>query len=92
VENLVTCYEKLGCNTLLKMHFLHSHLDTFPVNCGAVSNAHGEHFHQDISAMENSCKGKWIGAMLADYCWMVKRDAPEIQYKQQAKRCLVYFI
>jgi hypothetical protein len=23
------------------MHFLHSHLDSFPVNCGAVSDEHG---------------------------------------------------
>jgi hypothetical protein len=70
---------------LLKMHFLHSHLDSFPVNCGAVSDEHGERFHQDISAMENRNKGKWSAAMLADYCWTVKRDAPDIQYRRQAK-------
>jgi hypothetical protein len=27
--------------------------------------------------------------MLADYCWTVKRDALEIQYKWQVKRHLV---
>jgi hypothetical protein len=62
----------------LKMHFLHSHLDCFPVNYGAISDEHGEHFHQDISAMENRYKGKWSAAMLADYCWTVKSDALEI--------------
>ena len=89
VENLITSYEKLGCNVSLKTHFLQSHLDSFPANCGAVSDEHGERFHQDISAMENRYKGKLSAAMLADYCWAVKRDVPEIQYKRQAKRRLV---
>jgi hypothetical protein len=48
VEDLITSYEKLGCNVSLKTHFLHSHLDSFPVNCGAVSDEHGEPFHQDV--------------------------------------------
>jgi hypothetical protein len=73
----------------LKMHFLHPGLDSFPVNCGTVSDKHEEHFHQDISAMENRYKGKYSAAMLADYCWTVQRDDPEIQYKRQVKRCLV---
>jgi len=68
-------YEQLGCNMLLKMHFLFSHLDFFPLNCGAVSDEHGEHFHQDISMMEHRYKGKWSAVMLGDYCWMMKRDA-----------------
>jgi hypothetical protein len=40
VEDLITSYKKLGCNMSLKMHFLLSHLDSFPVNCGAVSDKH----------------------------------------------------
>jgi hypothetical protein len=74
----------------LKMQFLHSHLDSFPVDCGAVSDEYVERFRQDISAMENRCKGKWCAATLADYCSSVKNDAPKIQYKRQAKRRLVY--
>ncbi|KDR21481.1 hypothetical protein L798_03985, partial [Zootermopsis nevadensis] len=58
----------------LKMHFLHSHPDFFPSSCGAVSDEHGGRFHQDISVMEQRYKSKWSAAMLADYCWMVKRD------------------
>jgi len=34
----ITSYEKLGCNMSLKMHFLHSNLDSFLVNCGAASD------------------------------------------------------
>jgi hypothetical protein len=52
VEDPLNSYEKLGCNMSLKTNFLHSHLDFFPPNCGAISDEHGEHFHQDISAME----------------------------------------
>jgi len=39
-------------------------LDIFPENCGAVSNEHGELFHQDISSMEKRYQGKWNCAML----------------------------
>jgi hypothetical protein len=85
VEDLITSDEKLGCNVSLNKHFLHSHLDSFMINCGAVSEEHDELCHQDISAMENRYKGKWSTAILADYCWTVKRDAPEIQYKRRAK-------
>jgi hypothetical protein len=70
-------------------YFLYSHLDSFLVNCGAVPDEHGQHFHQDISAKENRYKVRWSAAMLANYCWMVKRDALGIQYKQHAKRHLI---
>lgn len=86
VGNLLSCYQKLGCNMSLKVHFLHSHLDYFPENCGAVSDEHGERFHQDIQNMEKRYQGKWTSAMLADYCWTCIRDAPEVTYKRQAKK------
>jgi hypothetical protein len=53
----------------LKMHYLFSHLDFFPLNCGDVSDEHAERFHQDISVMEHRYKGKWSAAMLGDFCW-----------------------
>ncbi|UYV85009.1 hypothetical protein LAZ67_X004242 [Cordylochernes scorpioides] len=52
VNDLLLSYEELGCNMSLKIHFLHSHLDFFPDNLGAVSDEHGERFHQAISSME----------------------------------------
>ncbi|UYV66246.1 hypothetical protein LAZ67_4000972 [Cordylochernes scorpioides] len=51
VNDLLLSYKALGCNMSLKIHFLHSHLDFFPDNLGAVSDEHGERFHQDISGM-----------------------------------------
>jgi len=80
VQDLMDLYEQLGCNMSLKMHFLFSHLDFFPLNCGAVSDEHGERIHQD------RYKGKWSTSMLGDYCWMMKRNAPETKYHRQAKR------
>ncbi|UYV81545.1 hypothetical protein LAZ67_20001494 [Cordylochernes scorpioides] len=77
VNDLLLSYKALGCNMSLKIQFLHSHLDFFPDNLGAVSDEHGERFHQDISSMEKRYQGKWSPAMLADYCWTLKRDLPQ---------------
>ncbi|UYV65646.1 hypothetical protein LAZ67_3004948 [Cordylochernes scorpioides] len=68
----------------LKIHFLHSHLDFFPDNLGAVSDEHGERFHQAISSMEKRYQGKWSPAMLADDCWALKRDLPQAKYRRKS--------
>lgn len=86
VNELLRTYQELGCNMSLKIHFLHSHLDFFPTNCGSVSDEHGERFHQDISAMEKRYQGKWNASMLADYCWNVIRDTPQLDYKRKTKQ------
>ena len=86
VNNRLQSYQKLGCNMSLNIHFLHSHLDFFPDICGAVSDEHGERYHQDISSMEKRYEGKWSCAMLADYCWTVARNAPTMGYKRHAKQ------
>jgi len=65
---------------LLKMHFLFSHLDFFLLNCGDVSDGYVVRFHQDISVMEHRYKVKESSAILSDYCWMIKMDAPETKY------------
>jgi len=67
-------------------HFLSSHLDFFPENCGSVSDEHGEHFHQDNAAVEGRHKGKWSPPMLADYCWTLMRDSPNLTFNQQTKK------
>ena len=46
----------MGCLMSLKIHFLHFHLNFFPPNLGAVSDEHGERFHQDITKMERTIK------------------------------------
>ena len=76
-------YKKLGCNMSLKIHFLDSHLDFFPENLGAVSDEHGERFHQQISAMEKRYQERWSAKMLADYCWTLRRDVPEAKHRRK---------
>jgi len=88
VTNLLQSYQKFGCNVSLKTHFLHSHLDFFRENCGAVIDENGDPFHQDISSMERRYQGKWNCAMLADCCWTLARDVSAMEYKRQAKRSL----
>jgi hypothetical protein len=65
----------------LKVHFLNSHLDFFPETLGAVSDEHGETFHQD---MEKWYQGKFSLSMLADYCWTLKRDVPQATYSRKS--------
>jgi hypothetical protein len=74
----------MGCNTSLKVHLLDYHLDFFPENLGAVSDEHGERFHQDIPNMEKRYQGKWSLSMLADYCWTLKRDVPQATYSRKS--------
>ncbi|GFX82409.1 uncharacterized protein TNCV_2870901 [Trichonephila clavipes] len=74
VAELLQKYKILGCNMSVKVHFLHSHLDYFPENLGAVNEEQGERFHQDIKEMERRYQGRWNVNMMADYCWMLKRD------------------
>ena len=55
IEKLLKSYEDMGCRmSSLKIHFLHSHLNFFPPNLRAVSDEHGERFHQDIKKMESN--------------------------------------
>lgn len=37
IKELITTYKALGCNKSLKIHFLHSHLDSFTENMGAIT-------------------------------------------------------
>ncbi|UYV61239.1 hypothetical protein LAZ67_1004007 [Cordylochernes scorpioides] len=70
VNNLLLSYKALGCNMSLKIHFLHSHLDFFPDNLGAVSDEHCERFHQDISSMEKRVPRKEINIRKRDFAYI----------------------
>lgn len=74
VEDLLVNYKNLGCRMSLKVHFLHSHLEFFPPNLGAVSDEQGERFHQDISVMERRYQGRWDPAMMGDFCWVLQKE------------------
>ena len=38
VATLINKFRTLGANMSVKMHFLNSHIEQFPENCGDVSN------------------------------------------------------
>ena len=69
VQDLLTSYKAMGCNTSLKIHFLESHLDIFPENLGEVSDEHSERFHQDImtgKAVPRQVDLKYVVRLLLD--------------------------
>lgn len=74
VDDMLENFQGLGCLMSLKLHFLHSHLNYFPENLGNFSEEHGERFHQDMKEIERRYQGKWSTSMIADFCWMLKRD------------------
>ena len=67
------------------MHFLHSHLDNFPENCGDVSDEQGKKFHQDIKVMEKGYQERWDKRMMGDYCWSLKRAKPYEYYSSKSR-------
>ena len=86
IEKLLKPYDDMGCRMSLKIHFLHSHLNFFPSNFRAVSDEHGERFHQDITNMESNYQGKWNPGIMGDFCWMLLRDIPEAKYTRSSKK------
>lgn len=43
----------------VKLHYIDSHLDEFPTNCGKNSEEKGERFHQDILICEEKISEKF---------------------------------
>jgi hypothetical protein len=70
----------------LKICFLHSHLDFFPLKLGAASDEHGERFHQNIYNMEEKYARKSSQNLLADYCWNLTEEVSIVSYRQMSYR------
>ena len=70
VANLLSSFEDIGAKMSIKVHFLHSHLDRFPENLGALSDE----------------QGRWDAVVLADYCWSVKHDSVATHSCKSLKR------
>ena len=86
IEKVPKSYEDMGCRMSLKIHFLHSYLNFISPNLEAVSDEHGERFHQDITKMESNYQGKCNPGMMGDFCWMLLRDIPEAKYTRSSKK------
>ena len=63
-------------------HFLFSHPEKVPEHLGDGSDEQGERFHQDIKVMETRYQARWDANMMADYCWNLKGDCPDIEHKK----------
>lgn len=57
-----------------KVHFSDCHLVNFLENLEDYSDEQGERFHQDIKEMERRYQGRSNTNMMADFCWMLKRE------------------
>ena len=64
-----------------KLHFMDFHVEYFPEDLGDYSEEQGERFHQDIKVMEQRYQGRWDENIMADYCWILKRDLPQNKRK-----------
>ena len=87
VQKLLESYKALGCNMNSKSHFLHCHLANFPENLGAASDKQGERFHQDLKVMEECYQGRWDVHMMADYCWSIKCNSPQVEHSRKSYKC-----
>jgi len=83
VEDMLTKYQEMGANMRIKVHYLHSHLDSFHENLGDFSEEQGERFHHDIYVMDDRYQGRWTMHMVADYCWCLQRDCPNDPYHRK---------
>ena len=84
VNDILNKLHKLNIN--MKVNFLFSPLERFPENLGAVSDEQGERFHQDIKFMEVRYQGRWDTHMMADHCWNIMRDIPDVKYSRQSNK------
>ena len=92
IEKLLKSYEDMGCRMSLKIHFLHFHLNLFSPNLGAVSDEHGERFHQNITKKESTYQGKWNPGTSAGCSCMTSRrqNTPDLLRKHTFD-CLWYY-
>ena len=86
VQNLVKHCKILGAILSIELHYLSSPLEHFPENLGDVIDEQGLIFHQDIREMQSSYQGRWDQAMMADYCWCLKRYIPAEKHAKRSKR------
>ena len=63
----------------------------FPANLRAVSDEHGERFHQQISIMENSYQGNFNPNLVGGYCWFLQTETSS-SFKRKKKRKQQSFI
>ena len=79
-------FQEMKVNMSLKIHMMHFHLDFYPENIEAVSDEHGERFHQDIGTIEKRFKSEWSENALAEYYWNLMPDKANAHHHRACKR------
>jgi hypothetical protein len=90
VKTLLEKLQDLGCNTSLKLHFLHSYLHYLLENLGTLRREKGERLDQDIKRMERRHQGRWDISVMVDYCWCLTRDGITLSRIKKAKKLSVH--
>lgn len=85
INGLICNFQNIGARMSLKLHMFHSHLNFFSPNLGAVSEEHGERFHQDIKVMEQRYNHKCTPSMMGDYIWNICREG-EVHFKRKSRK------
>ncbi len=85
VNRLLEAYRAMGIKMSTKVHLLHSHLDKFPSDMGAISDEHGERIHQVLAKFEERYQGKTGSSFLADYYWSIQPPKHVYHYKRKSR-------
>jgi hypothetical protein len=81
VQDLLTSVKAMGCNMSLKMHFLESYLDSFSPKISVKSAKNTvKDFTKTLRLWKRRTNANEPLSMLADYCWAVKWDVPDVKY------------
>jgi hypothetical protein len=51
-----------------------------------LSEEQEERFHKDVKEIDRRHQGRWNINMLADYCWTLEREVPEIAHRRKGAR------
>ena len=86
VNNMLTAFRNLGCNMIVKMHNLFSHMGRFREILDSMSDEQGERFHQDLKEMETRYQDRWDSVTMAEYCWNLKRHIPAVEHSRSSKK------
>ncbi|GBN19258.1 hypothetical protein AVEN_169971-1 [Araneus ventricosus] len=61
----------------LKFYFLQFVIECYPETLRAYSEDQSEKFHQDLRNIEGLYRGRWDVNILADCCWMLRRETED---------------
>ena len=90
IEKMLKCYHEIGANMSIRIHFLDSHLDIFPDNCGDWSDEQGERFHQNLKIMEDCYQGWWEKRMMVEYCLSIKQVLSDTQHGRKSRKRRIF--